>query len=66
MELLPYQQQVLDDLADFLKQLEQYGNLKDAFQAFWHQRSVARPEPYYPSIPRVPHVCIKVPTGGGK
>ncbi len=66
MELLPYQQQVLDDLADFLKQLEQCGNLKDAFQAFWHQRSVARPEPYQQSIPRVPHVCIKVPTGGGK
>ncbi|WP_446010389.1 DEAD/DEAH box helicase [Candidatus Electrothrix sp.] len=66
MELLPYQQQVLDDLADFLRHLEQRGNLKDAFQAFWHQRSVARPEPYQQSIPRVPHVCIKVPTGGGK
>ncbi|CAK8725588.1 Helicase/UvrB N-terminal domain-containing protein [Candidatus Electrothrix aarhusensis] len=66
MELLPYQQQVLDDLADFLSHLERRGNLKEAFQAFWHDRSVARPEPYQQSIPRIPHVCIKVPTGGGK
>ncbi len=66
MELLPYQQQVLDDLADFLARIEKNGNMRKSFQDFWQGRGVARPEPYRQFIPQVPHVCIKVPTGGGK
>ncbi len=66
MELLPYQQQVLDDLADFLKELERCGNVKEAFRKYWLLRGVPQPEPYRQSIAQVPHVCIKVPTGGGK
>lgn len=66
MELLPYQQQVLNDLASFLQELERRGNVKEAFREFWLQQGVAGPEPYRQSIAQVPHVCIKVPTGGGK
>ncbi|MCI5144633.1 MAG: DEAD/DEAH box helicase, partial [Candidatus Electrothrix sp. AR3] len=66
MELLSYQQQVLDDLAAFLQELEGCGNLQQAFQQFWKSQGVARAEPYHSSIAQVPHVCIKVPTGGGK
>jgi type III restriction enzyme len=66
MELLPYQQQVLNDLADFLRYVERRGNLKEAFADYWLDRGLARPEPYRDIIPQVPHVCIKVPTGGGK
>lgn len=43
MELLPYQQQVLDNLADFLREVERHGNLKDAFRHYWLGRGVARP-----------------------
>jgi len=66
MELLPYQQQVLNDLADFLGYIEERGDLKKAFALYWNERGVGKPEPYRNIIPQVPHVCIKVPTGGGK
>lgn len=66
MELLPYQQQVLNNLADFLKEVEIQGDLKKAFRSYWLGRGVARPDSYRQFIPKVPHVCIKVPTGGGK
>ena len=66
MELLPYQQQVLRDLGDFLAEVERLGDLHAAFAAFWRQRGVARPEPYHDTIRQTPHLCIKVPTGGGK
>ncbi len=66
MELLPYQQQVLNDLAGFLGFIEGQGDLKKAFDAFWRERGLVRPEPYRNTVPQVPHVCIKVPTGGGK
>jgi len=66
MELLPYQQQVLDDLVGFLQELERCGNVKKAFRDFWLKQGVAEPDPYHQSLAQVPHVCIKVPTGGGK
>lgn len=66
MELLPYQQQVLTDLADFLGFVERQGELRQAFELFWRERGVVKPEPYRNTIAQVPHVCIKVPTGGGK
>lgn len=66
MELLPYQQQVLNDLVDFLGFVEQRGELQEAFELFWRERGVVKPEPYRNTIAHVPHVCIKVPTGGGK
>ncbi|MCZ8023301.1 MAG: DEAD/DEAH box helicase family protein [Cyclobacteriaceae bacterium] len=74
MELKPYQQQVINDLALFLENIQETKNVKDAFYNFWaqHPRTPLFPysgtaiEPYKNNVPRVPHICVKVPTAGGK
>lgn len=74
MELKPYQQQVIDDLSLFLKQIQETKDVKEAFYNFWtnHPTTPLQPfsgtaiEPYKNNVPRVPHVCMKVPTAGGK
>ncbi len=74
MELKPYQQQILDDLHRFMQCVQAKKNSSDAFNAFWatHPRTPLTPfpskavEPYKNSVKNAPHVCIKVPTGGGK
>jgi type III restriction enzyme len=74
MELKPYQQQVINDLSLFLEQVQQTKDVKDAFYDFWtrHPKIPLFPfpgtaiEPYKNNIPRVPHICVKVPTAGGK
>ncbi len=74
MELKPYQQQVVNDLSLFLEQVQITKDTAKAFTNFWteHPRTPLHPfpgaaiEPYKNNIPRVPHVCIKVPTAGGK
>jgi len=74
MELKPYQQQVINDLAAFLEQIQATKDVRDAFHDFWvkHPKTPLQPfpgtaiEPYKNNVPRVPHICIKVPTAGGK
>lgn len=66
MELKPYQQQVIDDLTQYLDLLEGTPHLGEAFRAFWSQKGVVRMEPYKNNLPGVPHLCAKVPTAGGK
>ena len=74
MELKPYQQQVINDLSSFLENIQQTKDVKDAFNDFWmkHPTTPLSPfpgtaiEPYKNNVPRVPHICIKVPTAGGK
>jgi len=74
MELKPYQQQVINDLSLFLEHIQETKDVKDAFYNFWikHPRTPLTPfpgtaiEPYKNNVPRVPHVCVKVPTAGGK
>ena len=74
MELKPYQQQILDDLHRFMQCVQQTKNSSDAFTNFWtsHPRTPLIPtqgeavEPYKNNVKNAPHVCIKVPTGGGK
>lgn len=74
MELKPYQQQVINDLSSFLEQVQETKNVKDSFYNFWanHPRTPLFPfsgtaiEPYKNNVARVPHICIKVPTAGGK
>jgi type III restriction enzyme len=74
MELKPYQQQVIGDLSLFLERLQEVKNIPDAFAQFWqqHPRTPLQPfpgqtiEPYKNTVPRVPAVCVKVPTAGGK
>ena len=74
MILKPYQKQIIDDLALFLEKLKERRNIAEAFNAFWmlHPRTPITPsfgeavEPYKNNVPNCPHVCIKVPTAGGK
>ncbi len=74
MELKPYQQQVINDLALFLENIQETKDVKEAFHNFWtkHPRTPLQPfpstaiEPYKNNVPRVPHICVKVPTAGGK
>jgi type III restriction enzyme len=74
MELKPYQQQVINDLSLFLEHIQETKDVKESFYNFWakHPRTPLFPfvgtaiEPYKINIERVPHICIKVPTAGGK
>jgi type III restriction enzyme len=74
MELKPYQQQVINDVTLFLELIQDSKNTNIAFNDFWvnHPRSPLHPfpgnaiEPYKNNVPKVPHICIKVPTAGGK
>lgn len=74
MELKPYQQQILTDLQRFMHFVQEKRNAAEAFNAFWmsHPRTPLTPfagmavEPYKNLTGSAPHVCIKVPTGGGK
>lgn len=74
MELKTYQKQVIDDLALFLEYIQEEKDIKEAFEEFWikHPRTPIRPfpgtaiEPYKNNVPKVPNVCVKVPTAGGK
>jgi type III restriction enzyme len=74
MELKPYQQQVINDLSSFLEHVQETKDTREAFYNFWakHPRTPLFPfsgtaiEPYKNNVPRVPHICVKVPTAGGK
>lgn len=74
MELKPYQQQVIDDLELFLEYVQETKDTKKAFYDFWskHPKTPLLPyagaaiEPYKNNIHKVPHICVKVPTAGGK
>lgn len=74
MELKSYQQQVIDDLMTYLEKVQETKDIQSAFTKFWNQHPVTpiNPvpgeiiEPYKNNIKGVPHVCIKVPTAGGK
>ncbi|MBN8696621.1 MAG: DEAD/DEAH box helicase family protein [Bacteroidetes bacterium] len=74
MELKSYQQEVINDLERYLQTLQETKNIQHAFTDFWskHPKTPLQPfpgkaiEPYKNNIPKVPHVCIKVPTAGGK
>lgn len=67
MELKSYQKEALQDLADFLGTVEQEKDIFKAYERYLSERKElpARP-PYKNEIKGVPHVCFKVPTGGGK
>ena len=73
MELKRYQQEVINDLIDFIEQLEQTEQLNIAFSNFWENKGISLRtlndiylKPYDNSIKGVPRVTVKVPTAGGK
>lgn len=66
MELKDYQADVLTDLSKYLETLlECKGHLPNAFALYWKDRGVLN-QAYKNNIKEVPHVCVKVPTAGGK
>lgn len=70
MELKNYQKRVLGDLQTYLAQLQSTDSLSEAFRGYWLEKQVPVGldglAPYQNLIEGVPHVCYKVPTGGGK
>lgn len=73
MELKGYQQKNLDALDRFLTCVEKRGNIAQAYTAFWQSNnppvtpmSGTAIEPYRDNVKDAPHICHKVPTGGGK
>ncbi|MHC3434963.1 DEAD/DEAH box helicase [Delftia lacustris] len=66
MELKDYQADVLTDLSAYLDTLlECKGHLPNSFAKYWQDRGVLN-QVYKNNIKEVPHVCVKVPTAGGK
>jgi type III restriction enzyme len=66
MELKDYQADVLADLNRYLHTLlDCKGQLNDAFTQYWQDRGVLK-QTYKNNVKQVPHVCVKVPTAGGK
>lgn len=73
MELKPYQQRVIDDLDKFMLKRMHLHDPAVAFNRIWTERigpynplTRTGMRPYQDNVPGVPHLCVKVPTAGGK
>jgi type III restriction enzyme len=73
MELKSYQQKVIENLEEYLSSVQEHKNLKNAFDLYWENKigpynpiDGTGMQPYKNNIPNAAHVCIKVPTAGGK
>jgi len=67
--LKPYQQTVIDDLSRFLELLDKDKPVSRSFAKFWSDKKEGLDQlmpGYQDTLPGVPNVCLKVPTGGGK
>ena len=67
MELKNFQKNVISDVANYLALLPTMSAEK-AFTAFWEEKGVPLKtgDFYKETLPDVPAICVKVPTGGGK
>ena len=74
MELKQYQQEVLNDLSQYFEYIQSHQNYVQAYNTLWHDRLGTDYDPltnkgirpYRDTIKGCPHVCVKVPTAGGK
>ena len=70
MELNDYQKEAKRDIETYLSVLNSDNNLIAAWKDYWAKRDIriglGGVPPYNDAIPGVPHICMKVPTGGGK
>jgi len=73
MELKSYQHKVIKDLELYLEYVQRFKKTDAAFNKFWEDRigpynplNDEGMQPYKNTIPNAAHVCIKVPTAGGK
>ncbi len=69
IQLKKYQERVLESLRDFLAECARTHHPETAYQTVT-ARVYGRPVPYInvvdPHFTRMPYVCVRVPTGGGK
>ncbi|MGB4092250.1 MAG: DEAD/DEAH box helicase family protein, partial [Ruminococcus flavefaciens] len=70
MELKNYQKSVMRDLSTYISILNDDNDLNKAWRHYWREQDIAvglgGVPGYQNAIAGVPHVCMKVPTGGGK
>ena len=70
MELKNYQKQVMGNLSSYLGCLAQCNHMTSAWREYWFRQDVnvgfGGVPAYQDTITGVPHICMKVPTGGGK
>lgn len=70
MNLNNYQKRVMRDLSEYLGCVNRSPNLYAAWSEYWLSKDVAvgfgGVPSYNNAIDGVPHICMKVPTGGGK
>ena len=73
MELKPYQQKVLTDLGDYLSYVQEEKRIDKAYNQYWTDKigeynpiTGKGMKPYLNSVPGAVHICVKVPTAGGK
>ena len=70
MELKNYQKSVMRNLSSYMDCINNTANLFAAWEEYWRRQDISvgfgGVPTYSNSIKGVPHVCMKVPTGGGK
>ncbi|MEO6832002.1 MAG: DEAD/DEAH box helicase family protein, partial [Chitinophagaceae bacterium] len=73
MELKPYQQRVITSLSEYLQYLQADKRIDVAFNRYWEDKigpynplEGTGMKPYQNTVPGAVHLCIKVPTAGGK
>jgi type III restriction enzyme len=73
MELKSYQRKVIENLEEYLGYVQEHKSLAKAFNQYWEDKigpynplDGTGMEGYKNNIPNAAHVCVKVPTAGGK
>lgn len=73
MELKGYQQKVIENLEEYLEYVQEHKNVATAFNQYWEDKigpynpiDNTGMQPYKNNVPNAAHVCVKVPTAGGK
>lgn len=73
MELKSYQQKVIKNLEEYLEYVQEHKNISTAFDCYWEDKvgsynllDNTGMQSYKNTVPNAAHVCIKVPTAGGK
>ena len=70
MELKNYQKAVMADLSAFVDAVDSQPDIVKAWQSYWESKDICvglgGVPGYRNKVKSTPHICMKVPTGGGK
>lgn len=70
MELKNYQKTVMQDLSSFMDAVDLENDIIKGWKKYWFEKDIpvgfGGVPPYQNKVENAPHVCMKVPTGGGK